>query len=219
MNMSDGTPAPQGRLALGSDLQQVRSDQDKEYLMSTAAFNRHYRTLGILVGLGLGLLFTGCVSIITTNPADTLQSAVATAKNGSARKAREVMAGSALTVFGAKEGLAAFRDKLSKIVAMDPPRLIAREEGDQGHGHHGDVTRVYSTNVSGLTKEGVPAEYTVQVTCGVVYQEIHLPSESGYASFYPWSHHGIAHSDDVPAYDWEGEVQDCRISQLFAKVP
>jgi hypothetical protein len=186
--------------------------------MSAASSTRHRRTLGILVGLGLGLSFSGCApSLVTTSPKDALLSALDTANHGRARRAEKVMTGSALTVFGTKKGLAAFRDKLSKVVAMSTPRLIASRQGDQGNDHSGDVSRVYSTNVSGLTKAGTPARYTVQITCGVTYQEIHWPAQNGFALNDPMHPHSNEHTEAQDAYDWEGEVEDCRVSQILAR--
>ncbi len=73
--------------------------------MSAASSTCHRRAIGILVGLGLGLSFSGCASsVVTTDPKATLLSAVDTAKHGRARRAGKVMTGSALTVFGTKEG-------------------------------------------------------------------------------------------------------------------
>ncbi len=101
------------------------------------------------------------------------------AKHSRVRSVQKVMADTALDAFGTKEGLAALRDKLSKIVSMDSPRLIASEKGDQGDDHYGDVRRVFITTVSGLTKEGTPADYTVHITCDVTYQEEHTPFMAG----------------------------------------
>jgi hypothetical protein len=186
--------------------------------MSAASSTCHRRVLGILLGLGLGLSLSGCASSpVTTSPKDTLLSAVDTAKHGRARRAGKVLTGSALTVFGTKEGLAAFRDKLSKVVSMSEPRLITSRQGDQGYHQSGDVSRVYSTNVSGLTKAGAPARYTVQITCGVTYQEIHLPAQNGYAILDPMNPHSKEHTDPQDAFDWEGEVEDCRVSQILAR--
>ncbi len=98
---------------------------------------------------------------------------------------------------------------------MSKPRLIASHQGDQGYDHFGDVSRVYSTNVSGLTKAGTPAWYTVQITCGVIYKEIHWPAQGGFALADPLYPH--AHTEPQDAYDWEGEVEDCRVSQILAR--
>jgi hypothetical protein len=178
-------------------------------MRSSASSDRHLRNLGIL--LGLGLLMAGCVSTIT--PEDTIQSVVSVARHQRVRSASEVMTDPALAAFGTKEGLAALQEKLSKILSIDPPKIIQSDQGDQGYGHQGDVRRVFSTNVSGLTKAGDPATYTAQITCKVTYEEVHTPFIPGNCTWDPNTNTQQC-DPDTPAYDWEGEVQDCRLSEI-----
>lgn len=179
-------------------------------MRATASSDRHLRTLGIL----LGLLMAGCVSTVT--PEETIKSAVSVARHGRIKSAQAVMTGPALDAFGTKEGLAALQEKLSKIISIDPPELIQSEQGDQGDGHHGDVRRVFSTKVSGLTKAGAPAAYTARITCDVTYEEVHTPYMQGNCTWDPNTN--MQQCDpDTPAYDWEGEVQDCRVSEIAVR--
>lgn len=178
-------------------------------MRATASSNRSCRALGIL--LGLGLLMAGCVSTVT--PENTIQSVVSVARHQRVRSASDVMTGPALDAFGTKEGLAALQEKLSKILSINPPELIQSEQGDQGDGHHGDVRRIFRTEVSGVTKAGAPAAYTARITCDVTYQEVHTPFMKGNCIWNPDT--GMDQCDpDTPAYDWEGEVQDCRVSEI-----
>jgi hypothetical protein len=85
---------------------------------STASSNLYRRAIGILFGLGLGLLITGCT--LNASPERALKSAVSVAKFRRVGGAPKVMTGAALDAFGTKEGLAAFREKLSKITSMAP---------------------------------------------------------------------------------------------------
>ena len=180
---------------------------------SAALSDRHRRSIGILFGLGLGLLITGCT--LTATPEQTLKSAVSTAKFRRVRNVHNVMTGAALDAFGTKEGLAAFREKLSKITSIAPPQLIASDKGDQGDDHYGDIRRVFSANVSGLTKEGKPATYTAHITCAVDYEEVHTPFVAG--TCMPDPNGGPDQcTADTPAYDWEGEGQNCRVSDIAA---
>jgi hypothetical protein len=183
-------------------------------MRSTASSDRHLWTLSILLGLGLGL--AGCVSTLTVTPEETIKSAVSVARHGRIKSAQAVMTGPALDAFGTKEGLAALQEKLNKILSIDPPELIQSKQGDQGDGHHGDVRRVFSTKVSGLTKAGASAAYTARITCDVTYEEVHTPFMKGNCTWDPNT--GMDQCDpDTQADDWEGEVQHCRLSEIAVR--
>ncbi|MFL6237809.1 MAG: hypothetical protein ACJ76N_32125 [Thermoanaerobaculia bacterium] len=172
--------------------------------------------LGILLGLGLGL--AGCVSTSNVTPEETIKSAVSVARHGRIKSARTVMTGSALDAFGTKEGLAALHGKLSEILSIDPPELIGSDQGDQGYGHQGDIRRVFSTKVSGLTETGAPASYTAHITCKVTYEEVHTPEIKGICTLDPNNPGGMEQCDpDTPAFDWEGEAQHCRLSEIAVR--
>jgi hypothetical protein len=180
---------------------------------STASSNLYRRAIGILFGLGLGLLITGCT--LNASPERALKSAVSVAKFRRVGGAPKVMTGAALDAFGTKEGLAAFREKLSKITSMAPAQLIAHDLGDQGGDHYGDVRRVFSTTVSGLTKAGAPANYTARITCDVDYEVEDTPYSAGICT--PDPNGGPDQcTPDTPASHWEGEVQSCRVSDIAA---
>ena len=184
---------------------------------SAASSDRHHRKISILLGMGLGLLMAGCTLISTSTPEETIKTVVSTAKHSRMGDVREVMTGSALDAFGTKEGLADLRGKLSKILAIAPPELITSEKGEQGDNHYGDVRRIFRTNVAGLTKEGAPASYTVHITCDVTYEEEHTPFMKGICRADPNDPSGPDQCDpDTPAFDWEGEVQHCRVSEIAA---
>ena len=180
---------------------------------STASFKIYRRSIGILFGLGLGLLITGCT--LNASPERALKSAVSVAKFRRVGGASEVMTGSALDTFGTKAGLASFREKLSKITSMAPAQLVSRDLGDQGGNHYGDVKRFFVTTVSGLTKTGATATYTVHIACDVDYEVEDTPFSAGICTPDP---NGGPDSctPDTPASHWEGEVQTCRLSDIAA---
>jgi hypothetical protein len=186
----------------------------------TVSFARLHRKVGSLLGLGLGLLMTGCASttwIETASPEDSLKAAISTAKHGQVEHVQDVMTGPALESFGSKEGLATLHKKLSKIISIDPPQLVSSEQGDQGNGHTGDIWRFFRANVSGRTKEGAAARYTAHITCDVAYAKEHSPFDKGTCLPDPSDPSGPdLCQPDTPASDWEGERQHCRVSELVA---
>jgi hypothetical protein len=182
---------------------------------STASSKLYRRSIGILLGLGLGLLITGCT--LNDSPERALKSAVSVAKFRRVGGAREVMTGAALDAFGTKAGLAAFREKLSKITTLAPAQLVSRDLGDQGSDHYGDIRRVFVTTVTGLTKNGAPASYTAHIACSVDYEVEDTPFSAGVCTPNPADPSGPDEcTPDTPASHWEGEVQHCQVSDIAA---
>lgn len=197
-----------------------------------AASSNRYRILLTLGGLGVGLLLTGCVTpgtLSNASPKEALQSAVDAARYGRTGDVQRFMTGPALDAFGTRQGLADLRERLGKVVAMEPPELVSSVEGDQGGGHHGDVQRLFTASVSGRTRDGAPAKHTFQITCSVSYQEIHKAAESGRCYFDENCREGYRHAPeapdeschnayrcdpDKPALDLQGEAELCRVSKI-----
>lgn len=182
--------------------------------MGTALLNR-FQVPGFLAALGLGLMLTGCTPEIRTWAPDlTVRTAVEVARHGHPVNVHWFMTGPALDAFGTREGLAALRDKLSKVTAIEKPRLIARAEGNQGYGHHGDVKRLFSASVSGLTRQGAPATYTAHVVCVVSYRSFYLPPESEQCVYDGIGTRHYLCQPGAPADYGYREAQTCRLSRL-----
>jgi hypothetical protein len=172
--------------------------------------------LGLLGILGLAL--AGCYPALHHGtPEDALQSVVSLARYGRAGDTPKVMTGPALEAFGTKKGLADLHEKLSKVVAMDPPQLIRSDQGDQGNGRYGDVRRVFTVDVAGRTRTGDPAEYRALLVCGVSYWIWEQDDTTGRC--YPDEKRpaGVRCSPGKSGYSWDAELQDCRVSDITAK--
>jgi hypothetical protein len=182
--------------------------------MGTALLNR-YKVQGVLAALGLGLMLTGCTPEIRTWAPDlTVRTAVKMARYGHPVNVHWFMTGPALDAFGTPEGLVVLRDKLSKVTAIEKPQLIARAEGDQGYGHHGDVKRLFRASVSGRTRQGAPATYTAHVVCSVSYRSFYLPPESEHCVYDGiGSRHYLCQPGAPADYEYR-EAQTCRLSKL-----
>jgi hypothetical protein len=182
-----------------------------------AASSSRYRNLLALGGLGVALLLTGCVmteTLSNASPKDALQSTVDAARYGRTGVAHLFMMGPALDAFGTTEGLADLRGKLGKVVAMEPPELVSSVEGDQGHGHHGDVQRLFTSSVSGRTRDGAPTKYTFQITCSVSYERFYQSAEAGMCMADEFTRKGYRCDSDTPASNWKGEIELCRVSKI-----
>jgi hypothetical protein len=168
-----------------------------------------YRRQAVL-GLGLGLLMNACT--LTSTPEHAIKSAVSVADHNKAEKVQDVMIGPALDAFGTPEGLAALRDKLSKVTSIAEPQLIRFYEGARGDGQVGDI-RLYSARVSGLTKAGATATYTARISCDVSTEEVTTPFMKG--TCWPDPNGGPDNCDaDTPSSEYTQEVQHCRVADL-----
>jgi hypothetical protein len=172
------------------------------------ALNHHHRQA--LWGLGLGLLMNACTS--TSTPQHAITSAVSVANHNQAEKVQDVMTGPARDAFGTPEGLAALRDKLSKVKSIATPELIRDYKGEHGEGQVGEI-RLYGARISGLTKDGAPATYTAHVSCDVSQEEESTPYMKG--ACWPDPNGGPYMCDaDTPAASYTEEVQHCRVADL-----
>jgi hypothetical protein len=177
--------------------------------MSSCNVANHYRRQAVW-GLGLGLLMNACT--LTSTPEHAIKSAVSVANHNRAQKVQDVMTGPARDAFGTPEGLAALRNKLSKVTSIATPQLVGTYAGKQGDGGFG-LIRVFATSVSGLTKAGAPATYNARIDCEVGVEEVSTPYMKG--TCWPDPNGGPDNCDaDTPASDYTEEVQHCRVAEL-----
>jgi hypothetical protein len=85
------------------------------------------------------------------------------------------------------------------------PDSSREPRGDQGYGHRGDVKRLFSASVSGLTRQGA----------SVSYLSAHDPGWPRQCVYDEFVSHRYRCEPGTPAYDVEGETQTCRLSNLF----
>jgi len=163
--------------------------------------NFKWMTLGLLA-----LSLTGCDGT-TESPQGVISLAAKAVQKSNLRDLQSYLTGDALKQYGNAEGMKKLQDTLSPYAKFEfqNETLVKHVRGDQGYGFPGDVLRVYSEDIIGVTKAKASVKvYTASVTCTVYRERI-----AGVCTFPP-----IPGGPQTCQPDQYPEVQDCLVDNL-----